>query len=305
MSEPPEHRSPSPMKMPAVLPAISSAIGVVTLLLLLPNVSLAHPPVSVVMDSRGWFYFSDLSHVWVLRGDGVKEIAVPNVHTHELWMSPEDVLYGEDVTNVGERYRHRVWKRYPDGRIVDELGWRDGHPGEVNEYGFVRDTHGHSYVLNRREAIIDIRKDGRRIRSVGYDTSLGHAHWLTVDETGRGYLGLGANVLTFESESPTLETIAESLVTRTEAFSFVHDRHALMGMWPGRERGVFVAVYSGQRVLYADNDGTRRTVYTSSGRWSPVGGMVAEDGSLWLQEWSSGNETRIVHAARDGTIRYF
>lgn len=89
------------------------------LLAVLATASLvtAHPSAGLVMDSRGNLYFSDLTKVWVLRPDGSIEIAVPRVHTHELWLGPADTLYGEDVTNVGEAYRHRVWKLAPDGAL--------------------------------------------------------------------------------------------------------------------------------------------------------------------------------------------
>ena len=73
--------------------------------------STAHPSVSVVVDSTGTIYFSDLSRVWMIHPDGSRSVAVDNVHTHELWIGPDGNVWGDDVQNVGEQYRHRVWKR--------------------------------------------------------------------------------------------------------------------------------------------------------------------------------------------------
>ena len=83
--------------------------------------ALAHPPVSIVIDSQGNIFYSDLERVWMIRTDGTKIVAVQKVHAHELWIGQDDILYGEDVTNVGDNYRHRIWKRTPNGQIEDEL----------------------------------------------------------------------------------------------------------------------------------------------------------------------------------------
>ena len=45
----------------------------------------AHPPVSVVMDSRGFVYYSDLENVWRISPTGTRTIAVIGVHTHQLY----------------------------------------------------------------------------------------------------------------------------------------------------------------------------------------------------------------------------
>jgi hypothetical protein len=50
--------------------------------LVLPTAN-ADPSISVVEDSKGSIYYSDLKSVWKVDRDGSRRVAVPNVHTHE------------------------------------------------------------------------------------------------------------------------------------------------------------------------------------------------------------------------------
>jgi hypothetical protein len=98
------------------------------LLLLIPGATaLAHPSVSVVIDSHGAVYYSDLHDVWRISPDGTRSIVVPNVHSHELVLDSADNLYGEHLWYEGDATKkrgHRVWRRSPDGatrEIVHDL----------------------------------------------------------------------------------------------------------------------------------------------------------------------------------------
>lgn len=92
----------------------------------LPANTDAHPSVSIVVDSTGTIYYSDLFRVWMIMPDGARAVAVDGVHTHELWIGPDGNVWGDDVQNVGEQYRHRIWKRLADGSLVNTRPWRDG-----------------------------------------------------------------------------------------------------------------------------------------------------------------------------------
>src|SRR5687767_8703230 len=114
-------------------------IMMLALLVSLPCLAKAHPPTSVVMDSRGNVYFSDLEQVWKISAGGKLSVAVPNVHTHQLYIDEQDRLVGEDVRYLGERlnrYRHRVWQLSPDGRLKDIIPEKEGFP---DYYGFTYD----------------------------------------------------------------------------------------------------------------------------------------------------------------------
>ncbi len=110
--------------------------------------AFAHPAVSVVIDSRGNVYYSDLKQVWRVAPDGKRNVAVPNVHTHELYLDAQDDLFGEHLWYEGERidkWGHYVWKRSPDGKVSIVIPQREGF---LRNYSFVRDRAGSMYFAN-------------------------------------------------------------------------------------------------------------------------------------------------------------
>lgn len=284
------------------------ALSLSTLLLTVAfvgKIAIAHPPVALVMDHQGTVFYSDLHHVWMIAPDGAKTIAVRNVHTHELWLGPDGSLYGEDVTNVGEQWYHRVWRRHPDGALTDVIPRRAGHPVDHADYAFAHDQSGRSYVLRRAEGRIDIRREGAVVRSVPLDLRRGTPGWLIADSTGVVHVTVGPDLLRLEPSDDALTVVARDLVERTEAFDFVHDRHALMGLWTDREGAVFVAVFAGQMVKRITPAGTVSVVARTKGSWSPSGGLVAPDGALWLLEFSTSNEARVRRIGPDGGEQIF
>jgi hypothetical protein len=54
----------------------------------------AHPGIGIVKDKKGNIYYTDLKQVWKIDRDGMKSVAVANVHTHELYVDQDDNLYG-------------------------------------------------------------------------------------------------------------------------------------------------------------------------------------------------------------------
>jgi len=288
------------------LTRVRSAALLVGVAALSAQVALAHPPVSLVLDSRGNIYFSDLENVRILRPDGTVEIAVPGVHTHEMWLGPGDALHGEDVTNVGEAYRHRVWRLDPDGSVTDVISWRDGYPDDYHDYGFSRDAAGLTYILRRAERMIEVR-DGDRdlVRTISLAGFDGDAHWLTVSNAGLVHVSVGPALLRIAPGETAPEVVVTGLVERTDGFDFIHDRHALMGMWSDPLGDVFVTVYTGQVLKRVSPVGEVTIVARSTGEWSPVGGTVGEDGALWILEWSSSNAVRVRRLDPDGSERIF
>lgn len=266
----------------------------------------AHPAVSLVLDSHGNLYFSDLESVRVLRPDGTIELVMSGVHTHELWIGPDGALYGEDVTNVGDDYRHRVWRLDPDGTITDVIPWREGFPDEYHDYGFGRDASGASYVLRRGDRLIEVRgADGDPVRAISLDEFEGFVHWLTVHPGGRVHVGVGSDLLTVPPGGSKAVVVARGLVERTEEFDWLHDRHAIMGLWTDANGNVYVSVYAGQVLKRVSPAGDVSVVSRSPGDWSPVGGTSAVDGTVWILEWSASNEVRIRRLGPDGSERVF
>src|SRR5438046_1994660 len=92
----------------------------VLVLVALSIAALAHPSVSILMDSRGNVYFSDLAKVWKINPQGIKSVAVDGVHTHELYLDKEDNLFGEHVWYNGDAagtWGHYVWKLSHEGKF--------------------------------------------------------------------------------------------------------------------------------------------------------------------------------------------
>lgn len=116
--------------------------------LLILTAAKADPGTGIVIDSKGNLFYTDLVNVWMIKPDGSKSIAVPNVHTHELYISPNDELFGEHLWYNGEQlntWGHYLWKRNADGTIIKI---KDSTAGFAEE-SFVRDIAGNKYSLER------------------------------------------------------------------------------------------------------------------------------------------------------------
>jgi len=118
------------------------------ILLLLGATGEAHPGVGIVQDSRGNIFYTDLKQVWKIAPDGTKSIAVPNVHTHELYLDSGDNLYGEHLwyEDATKKWAHRVWCMRRDGTLFDVITAREGF---LKDYSFIRDRAGNMYWADR------------------------------------------------------------------------------------------------------------------------------------------------------------
>src|SRR5215213_4365994 len=131
-------------------PFMKTRALLVAFTLLIAAAALAHPPVSVIIDAQGNAYYSDLEQVWKVAPNGTKSVAVPHVHTHELYLDPQGNLYGEQVWYEGEvinKWGHYLWRRSADGRVVKVIPNREGFP---HDYSFARDAAGNMYLADEK-----------------------------------------------------------------------------------------------------------------------------------------------------------
>lgn len=258
------------------------------------------------MDASGAVFYTDLEQVWRISPSGEKAVAVPDVHTHELWLDPDGTLYGEHLWYEGEetdRWGHRVWKRLPDGRIETVI---PPTPGFRNGYSFVRDGQGTMYWVDEASASgTAVRKrlpDGRIFtHSSG---PFREPPWMTATADGTLYLTDGPDLLRIAPDgrrSVLARDLREPTWTRPQA----RDRHNLMGVWTGPGGAVYVAVYGGGMVKQVAADGTVEVVARSQAFWGPTGGLVASDGALWILESSFTNAVRVRRITRDGRETVF
>jgi sugar lactone lactonase YvrE len=238
------------------------------LLFLFASGAFAHPPVSVVIDQQGNVYYSDLEQVWRVAPNGAKSIAVPNVHTHELYLDAQGNLFGEHLWYTGERtdkWFHYVWRRDVAGRITRVVPQREGFR---TNYSFVRDAAGNMYwsdggVIRKGNAII-----ARGLRE---------PRWMHVASSGTLYVVDGRDVV----------RIRNGFVTR-----IVNVAAKPMGLWTDRAENVHVADFENRAIVRITN-GRVTTVHRTSLPWSPTGGAFANNGELWVLEVSRTHQVRV------------
>ena len=282
--------------------AVFAAVAVLSL----AKAVAAHPPVSVVMDSRGFVYYSDLQNVWRISPTGTRTIAVIGVHTHQLYLDAENRLYGEDATNddaTGQPY-HRVWRLDPDGTLTDVIPIRAGYLWDYGDFGFVHDRMGVAYILQHSggPALVRVGATGRVTRTTLPRPEPGFA-LPTADD--RVVITAGRDLLRADTRRETATVWKANLSRLTPRVLEVEDRHALLGLWLDREGRIYVASYAGAAVIRIDPDGSEAIIARSPEGWAPSGGMVGPDESLWLLELSLTGQVRVRRVMTDGTERVY
>jgi len=261
----------------------------------------AHPGTGIVRDRQGNVFYTDLVHVWRITPAGQKSIAVRDVHTHELDVDSLGNIYGEDNRYLGsgegdDRYRHRIWRRSPDGRVTDIQPWRAGF---WREYGFVRDRAGTMYWT---------KCPARRCSIYSRTTARGAP---TVLVAAPGSFANSINLMSASATEPgVLYVIDGSDLRRRDASGRVttvapNIGRQLMGLWSTAD-AVYVASYGTQAVVRVRiADGRVTTAARSRAPWAPSGVVVAPDGHLWILEYSTSNEARVRRISPDGREKVF
>jgi len=259
------------------------------LLLMSTAVAFAHPGVGIVMDSRGNVFYSDLKHVWKLTPDGSKSIAVRNVHTHELYIDPQDNLYGEHLWYEGDatkKWGHRVWRLSANGTLSDVISARQGFLDDFDDFHFVHDRHGNMYWADRGDSsFIRKRPLGGAVTTIAGD-KFRNIRWMTVTAEGTVYI-VDTHDLVSISPNGVVRTVVRNLVENKKPFLFFRNEHAIMGLWADSKDNVYAAVSADQLVKRISPDGSVDVVARSTTPWSPTGGLVAPNGDLWLLEDAS------------------
>ena len=248
--------------------------------------AIAHPGIGIVIDSRGNVYYTDLTQVWHIAPNGTRSVAVPNVHTHELVLDANDNLYGEHLWYNGEQLKtwgSRVWRRSPDGRVVDIV---PAHAG-FNDYGFVRDPAGNAY-FPLREAN-EIRKrapDGHAVTLAR--GKFRDIRWMAVTRDGVVYFVDTVDLMRVTPDGH-LTTVARDLSSGGLLRPWAGGRHRVMGIWFDVAGNVYVADHAGGAVKRIDRRGSVSVVTRSPYPWSPTGGVFDRAGNLWLLEYAMNN----------------
>lgn len=272
---------------------------IIAVVLLLNAAAFAHPSVSVVVDSKRNVFYSDLKQVWCLDAQGKKTVAVPNVHTHELWLDASDALYGEHLWYTGPqdgsgKWFHRVWKRTAGGHISDVVPATEGF--RVN-FSFVRDAAGNGYLAGNSAAarpnvvrIIDsgghsrLLAGGAAALSDGKAENAGFAdiRWMCWGGDGNLYLVDDGNVRRVTRDG-VVTTLARNLGEHSRLAITVGREHDLMGLAADPAGNVYVAVYGARQVKKVGADGKVTVFDRSTLPWSPTGIAIAGRSAFILE----------------------
>jgi hypothetical protein len=261
--------------------------------------AFAHPGIALVKDSKGNLYYSDLQQVWKISG-GQRTLAVPNVHTHELYIDAQDNLYGQHeyvMRGTDDRFIHYLWVLRPNGDLDTVMGERESYL-EV-DFSLARDRWGNEYYTRqflRRRDTINIYKrtpDGRE--TVFARGNFKGVSWLHPQDDGSLLFVRHNNVYRADSAG-NLRVLAQGIGNPTASFTFAGNNPIVYGLWQDSADNVYAAVFSDQTVRRIAPDGKVSDVYRSSGAWTPIQGIFDNEGRLWVLEASDKNETRLTLA---------
>ena len=253
----------------------------------------AHPGIGIVKDSRGNIFYTDLKQVWKISSEEGKIVAVPQVHSHELFIDAEDNLYGEHLWYNGEKldtWGHYVWCLHPNGKLDTVMGPAAGF---LENYSFVRDVAGNMYWAERFK-ISKIKKKTTegKIQTIA-EGKFKDIRWMYATANGIVYFIDLTDLYKIEPGRPAT-MIAEGINSSTSLFGpITSSRHDLMGIWTDKEENIYVANFGGQVVKKIGVDGTVTKIAFSTAPWSPTGGVFDAQGNLWLLEYSTTNEARV------------
>src|ERR1044071_3205862 len=277
-----------------------SGLTLLWFVLLVAAGARAHPAVGIVRDRVGNVFYSDTARVWRINPQGVKSIAVDNVHTHELWLDAEGNLYGEHLWYEGDvthKWAHRVWKLAPNGTLSDLIPARSGLREDYRDFFFARDRNGVMYWVEKGPpANIHKRAPGGPDQVLA-QLSLSQAGWLSGMPDGDVLVADGSALYRINTTGQ-VDILSASL-------SESHERYAIMGAWKDGTGNIYVADYGSSAVKKIDAAGHVSTAAASAPSWAPTGGLSAPDGSLWILENSKSNVQRVRHVEPGGKEKIF
>lgn len=261
--------------------------------------AIAHPGVGIVEDTHGNIFYTDLEKVWRIAQDGTKIIAVPGVHSHELYLDADDTLYGEHLWYEGDatkKWGHLVWKRTRDGVVSDVIPPREGF---LTDYSFVRDQAGGMYWADRGEKTVVKKRAPDGTIAVHSTGPFRDVRWMTVTKDGIVYLVDSGRLQRIAADGK-VATVVAALSEKKPPPAKVSAPHYQAGLWTDAGGSVYVAVAEERLVLEVKPGGSTRVAARSPLLWAPYGGMLDKAGNLWLLETSVINAVRVRRIGKVG-----
>lgn len=261
----------------------------------------AHPGIGIVMDNDGNVFYTDLTHVWKISPEGARTIAVKNVHTHELYIDSNGDLYGSHEWYEGEatdKWGNYVWCLSKDGvfeKVIPDV------EGFLDNTTLIRDAEGNSYWSKKSgnsELLMKQTLDGSSYKLTEHlFTDIRWIHYSEIDNNVYVADQLAVKKIT---PSGVVLILADDLKEAKPSFEGVADRHYLFGIWTSSNHNVYVASYGAGKVKKISATGKVSTIFVSEEGWSPCGGMIDKNGTMWIMEFSSKNSTRVRKLVPNG-----
>lgn len=268
---------------------------------IITNTIEAHPGIGIVMDNEGNVFYTDLTHVWKISPDGTRTIAVKNVHTHELYLDANGDLYGEHEWYEGEatdKWGNYVWCLSKDGvfeKFIPDV------EGFLDNTTLIRDREGNSYwakEFGNDDVLMKQTLDGRNHKFTSH--KFDDIRWMHYSENDNNLYVVDHLAVKKITPSGVVEILATDLKENKPSFEGVADRHYIFGLWTDTDKNVYVALYGAGKVKKINPTGRISTLFVSEEGWSPCGGMIDKNGTMWIMEFSSRNSTRVRKIVSNG-----
>jgi hypothetical protein len=259
------------------------------------NRAIADPGNGIVADKNGNIFYTDLSQVFKIDAQGRKIVAVPGVHTHELYMDSAGNLFGEHLwydEAAPAKWGHYVWKLSAAGKL-EKI--KNDSPGFLEWYSFVRDDAGNMYYAEQ-----NIPYNFWKIAPAGQRTLLGslsvrHPGRLHVSKKGDLYFSNRDAVYKIPKDD-TLRLFIDHISATAKTEKGENCERCIESVWTDDQDNIYVAFSADLEVIKFETEGKVRTIYRSADSWYPVGGAFAANGRLWVLEYNDQNETRCITA---------
>ncbi len=262
--------------------------------LLMASLSVwSHPGIGIVRDSKGNIFYTDTERVWKISTNGKRSIAVPNVHTHELYMDAHDNLFGEHLWYEGEatnKWGHYVWKYDAQGKLSKVKPKTEGF---LQNYSFVRDATGNMYWLVKSKNGSDWMKLSPQQKIEWLATvPTRDVRWQFCRHDGTFYY-VDDNDL-YKIQNGKAVVVCRDLDEVKGEDPARKPNNSIFGMWDDPAGNLYVAVTSKKTVKKIAPDGRMTIVYQSALTWMPTGGIVDKKGNIWILEANALNQVRVV-----------
>lgn len=257
-------------------------------LVLAASPALAHPGWGIVVDGEGAVYYTDLKQVLRIGPHGGTTVAVPNVHTHELYLDAAGTLHGEHLwyESATETWSHYDWELSKKGLVRGPA-----QKGFRTEGVFVKDAAGNSYWL-----------DGSRLRKKPpagevVDIELprpadAKGGVVATAPDGTVYVSSGGEILRVGTDR-SVARMAVNLNEHTWTSITSQPWHYLMGLAPDAKGNVYVANLGARKVKKVSPDGKIEVVLDASFPWAPAGIAVSSRGIYVLEYTDTGGSARV------------